>query len=544
MKLLPAAAALTCAVFLSSCGRQTASTSDDSQRIAEEQQAEALSQLHEKQAALDEKERVLNQREQQLTISAEPPPESTPPPAGPVAAPAAQPQATAPAYSIDASYQTFYDQLAPYGSWITMDPYGYVWQPSATLHDINWRPYTLGHWAYTDDGWTWMSDEPFGWITYHYGRWMRTHTLGWVWTPDDQWAPAWVSWRYGNDFVGWAPLPPEARFDGASGIQQWADSQYDLGASDYTFVPSADFGEGSMADYEVPPDQAGPIYDESSNITNIYYDSGVYAIICYGPSYDFMRSKSHRPLPPQLSIKRYGYRHDGRNAPTVAGGTLRVPAPRVIRTTRPAAPKAVNSRVFDARLVTPASVPPPHGAPVPPLYQPPASNQALPVARVVQPARQEAAPRSQPEIVPPEIQRTTPPPPPPAAMRLPIHMEPPPIAPTDETGRDQQIIQQQQAAREAERRQEEGEAARTAAEQQQRAQELQRAEQQRAQQQQAQEQRAEELRSEENARQQQAAQEAANAAAARESEARQAAERAVQSSGIPTGAQTPGGRGN
>src|SRR2546423_9736807 len=29
--------------------------------------------------------------------------------------------------------------------------------------------------------------------------------------PGDEWAPAWVSWRSSKDYVGWAPLPPEAR---------------------------------------------------------------------------------------------------------------------------------------------------------------------------------------------------------------------------------------------------------------------------------------------------------------------------------------------
>jgi len=439
---------------------------------------------------------------------------------------------------VDASYQNFYDLLAPYGSWLAMDPYGYVWQPSATLHDIDWRPYTLGHWAYTDDGWTWMSDEPFGWITYHYGRWMRTHTLGWVWTPGDQWAPAWVSWRYGNDFVGWAPLPPEARFDGTAGIQQWADSQYDLGASDYTFVPAADFGDDTMADDEVPPDQTGPIYDESNNITDIYYDPGTYAIICYGPSYDFMRSKSRRPLRPPLGIQRYGYRHDGQNGPSVSGTTLRVTAPRIVRSRAPARPAAVNDYVFDARLVTPANPPPPHGAPMPPLYQPPATVGAQPVARMnTPPPRQEAAPVSQaaygaPDyIASPDHLQSSAPPPPPSGMRFPSQMAPSPLPPDAQERKDHdlEIIQQQQAARDAERQQEEAQAARTAAEQQQREAE------QRAQQEQ---QRAEELHTEEAARQQQASEAASNAAAAREQ-----SERAAQSAGVPSGSPGPNGRG-
>jgi hypothetical protein len=29
--------------------------------------------------------------------------------------------------------------------------------------------------------------------------------------PQIQWAPAWVTWREGNGYVGWAPLPPSAR---------------------------------------------------------------------------------------------------------------------------------------------------------------------------------------------------------------------------------------------------------------------------------------------------------------------------------------------
>jgi hypothetical protein len=64
-----------------------------------------------------------------------------------------------------------------------------------------------------------MSNEPFGWITYHYGRWYFDDYYGWVWMPDDVWAPAWVEWRYDDDYIGWAPLPPYARFNMAFGIQ-------------------------------------------------------------------------------------------------------------------------------------------------------------------------------------------------------------------------------------------------------------------------------------------------------------------------------------
>ena len=112
----------------------------------------------------------------------------------------------------------FYSSLAPHGEWIEVESGNRVWRP---YHVSNqWRPYLVGRWVWTDDyGWYWMSDEPFGWITYHYGRWYFDDEYGWVWMPDDVWAPAWVEWRYDNDYIGWAPLPPYARFNMRFGIQ-------------------------------------------------------------------------------------------------------------------------------------------------------------------------------------------------------------------------------------------------------------------------------------------------------------------------------------
>src|SRR5678815_877255 len=133
-------------------------------------------------------------------------------------------------------------KLEPYGDWMEVGDYGYVFQPRQAAQSRDWRPYTNGHWVYTDAGWTWISDEPFGWATYHYGRWIRLRSVGWVWVPGEYWAPAWVSWRTGNDYVGWAPLPPEAQFDRETGIRNWADNYYDIGPEHYTFVPAKQFG--------------------------------------------------------------------------------------------------------------------------------------------------------------------------------------------------------------------------------------------------------------------------------------------------------------
>ena len=81
----------------------------------------------------------------------------------------------------------------------------------------DWRPYTVGRWAYTDDwGWYWISDDSeasWGTVTFHYGRWIFDDDIGWSWVAGNEWAPAWVSWRRGRgqqaQYVGWAPLPPD-----------------------------------------------------------------------------------------------------------------------------------------------------------------------------------------------------------------------------------------------------------------------------------------------------------------------------------------------
>jgi Family of unknown function (DUF6600) len=103
----------------------------------------------------------------------------------------------------------FYDQLGPYGQWVWHPRFGYVWLPDNVSED--WRPYTVGHWIYTDDyGWYWQSEEPFAWAVYHYGRWGYDPDYGWFWVPGDTWAPAWVQWRYSDQYVGWAPVGPAA----------------------------------------------------------------------------------------------------------------------------------------------------------------------------------------------------------------------------------------------------------------------------------------------------------------------------------------------
>ncbi len=96
--------------------------------------------------------------------------------------------------------------LSSNGEWIDTPEYGTVWRPANV--DANWQPYYAGRWQSTTAGWAWMSDEPFGWAVYHYGRWAYEQDAGWVWLPGSVWAPAWVSWRWGDGYAGWCPLGP------------------------------------------------------------------------------------------------------------------------------------------------------------------------------------------------------------------------------------------------------------------------------------------------------------------------------------------------
>jgi len=96
--------------------------------------------------------------------------------------------------------------LATHGSWVEVGSYGHCWRPAGVA--VQWRPYCDGEWVWTDCGWYWASDEPWGWACYHYGCWVYDPVYAWVWVPGVEWAPAWVSWRVGGGYVGWAPLPP------------------------------------------------------------------------------------------------------------------------------------------------------------------------------------------------------------------------------------------------------------------------------------------------------------------------------------------------
>ena len=104
------------------------------------------------------------------------------------------------------SFDFFYSDLSPHGSWLVSGQYGRVWQPR--VYTRGWNPYYDGHWQYADVGWVWVSDYSWGATPYHYGTWVEDPRFGWVWVPGYTWAPAWVVFRTGYDAIGWAPVAP------------------------------------------------------------------------------------------------------------------------------------------------------------------------------------------------------------------------------------------------------------------------------------------------------------------------------------------------
>lgn len=164
----------------------------------------------------------------------------------------------------EVSIDLFYNSLSPYGDWFSHDRYGWVWTPHNI--SVSWRPYSVGQWIYSDYGWTWDSDEAWGWATYHYGRWQFDANYGWLWIPGTVWGPAWVSWRFGGGYCGWAPLPLVVGWDnglvtGGLGLDEYIPPFW------YNFCEERYFGSGNIHDHLLLSARNVTLVSETRNIT-------------------------------------------------------------------------------------------------------------------------------------------------------------------------------------------------------------------------------------------------------------------------------------
>lgn len=216
------------------------------------------------------------------------------------------------AQDVQVSFQVFYDNLSPYGQWVYDPDYGNVWVPN---EGGDFRPYgSRGHWVMTDYGNTWVSDDPWGWAVYHYGRWTYNPYYGWIWVPGYEWAPAWVSWRYGGGYAGWAPLAPGI----SVGMSFYApDSWWIFMGPQYMYQPNC-------IRYWYGPSYNTNYIHQTTIINNYYVDNSTRVRYNYGPRAEVIQQVTGHP------VKVYQVSHRNRpGAPTVGRNTVSLYRPNV-----------------------------------------------------------------------------------------------------------------------------------------------------------------------------------------------------------------------
>ena len=263
---------------------------------------------------------------------------------------------------------TFQQDLQPMGQWVATPDYGTCWAPRGVA--MGWRPYTEGRWVYTECGWTWASEEPWGNITYHYGSWVDYPSHGWIWVPGRVWAPAWVAWRVGGGYVGWAPLPPAAcRRDipVAIAVVLRIPTPY------FCFVGERDFGDEHIGRRMRPIHQNVTIIVQTRNSTHIEFSRTT--VVNRSLSIEQVEHMTGR-RPREVRLGRSDNHHDAEQRrergepvayrPRPRSGDRNLPLPPAIGL--PGLPKP------------PVRIPTPPGLPTPPLRVP--TPPGLPTPRI------------------------------------------------------------------------------------------------------------------------------------------------------------------
>lgn len=216
---------------------------------------------------------------------------STPPPTGPDTSSVSLPTEMPQTYVTEPStinYNYFYDNLSPYGSWVSDPDYGWCWQPTVAVVNSAWRPYCDGgRWLWTDCGWYWQSSYSWGGIPFHYGRWC-SRPSGWVWVPGTTWGPSWVTWCNSGAYCGWAPLPPTCGYSAGVGLTfggggVGVNFSFGLGYNCWTFVPAGYVCNYSPWYYCVPPTQVAGMINNGTIVNNYVNGSGNNTVVNVGP---------------------------------------------------------------------------------------------------------------------------------------------------------------------------------------------------------------------------------------------------------------------
>jgi hypothetical protein len=243
------------------------------------------------------------------------------------------------------SYQTFYNELSPYGQWVNYGTYGYVWIPNC---GPAFTPYsTGGHWAYTDYGWTWCSNYSWGWAPFHYGSWGYDNRCGWYWVPGHTWGPAWVSWRHCNGYYGWAPLGPDYVY----GTTVY--NNYYVAPNRWCFVDQHYMGSENMEGHYGPRDQYETYVRQSTVIGNTSGNGG--GTLYTGPARTEVEQNSGHPIAP------YHITQNTKPGQSVEGNNINMYQPKM---TQAANTQVKPTQVSNIKEVTPIEQRPVYKEPV------------------------------------------------------------------------------------------------------------------------------------------------------------------------------------
>ena len=318
------------------------------------------------------------------------------------------------------SFQVFYDELSPYGSWIETPDYGYAWVPNV---QGEFAPYsTNGDWVYTDAGWTWVSKYPWGWAPFHYGRWYDSPRHGYMWIPDTEWSPGWVTWRDSDDYYGWAPMGPGVTISITLGSGYYVPDNY------WRFVRRRNFGRGGGHRHYVHISQNQSLIRSSRIMNNARFDDRRHVKYNPGPNRQDVERNIGRSIAP---IPMYDGLKPGEN---VRNNRLEIYRPDVqknaVNGQKTAPARVSNGNDIQRNARRPAEAPKlretprqaqPKPTPQPPKMLPTPKPNRMP--RVPQPSQPQPS-QPQPSQPQPRREPRTPLPSPPRAVPQPSRPQP------------------------------------------------------------------------------------------------------------------------
>jgi hypothetical protein len=239
----------------------------------------------------------------------------------------------------------FREALDPHGAWENDPSYGTVWTPNADEVGSDFEPYaSAGHWDYLDGDYSWVSEYEWGWVCFHYGRWVLSGGR-WLWIAGHTFAAAWVTWRLadsGDPYVGWAPMAPSWVWVGgeafAMAFPAWEP---------WAFAANGDLLGPGLATRVVVGQRAAPLLARShAYVRTAPARSAVFpfvAVVPHGPPPALLGIASHLPSPSPTPGEARARLFARPSTAQALGARTPAPhaAPRVRYGVAPGAPRAV-----------------------------------------------------------------------------------------------------------------------------------------------------------------------------------------------------------